>query len=102
MSDEGLTGFSMGRKTATGSDFGPWICRPESYGDAEELMNATLTALGKGKVYSGLFSDNKAAVAISERLPLFRMWSTKLMVLGKSRSYLQTDQIFGIAAFELG
>src|SRR4030067_1123577 len=49
VTDEGLSGFSMGRKTATGFDFGPWVCRPGSYGDAEELLNSTLPAFGQGE-----------------------------------------------------
>ena len=102
VSGQGLAGFSMGRGTATGFDFGPWVCRPEAFADAEQLLNATLSAAGQGKIYSGLFAENKAAVAIIDKLPLIRMWSTKLMVLGKSKCYRDIDQMFGIAAFELG
>ena len=100
--DEGITGLCMGRKTATGYDLGPWICRPSSLQYAQELLNATLSAAGPGRIFSGLFADNSAAVAISEKLPLFRFWSTKLMTLGKPRAYTDVGQIFGIAAFELG
>lgn len=100
--DKEIVGFSMARKTATGYDFGPWVCRPSAYHAARSLLNATLSACGPGKVYCGLFEENRPAVSITETLPLFKMWSTKLMVLGKSKCYPHIDQVFGIAAFELG
>lgn len=99
---EGIEGFSMGRNTANGFDFGPWVCRTGSPKDAEELLDAALSTARQAKIYSGMFADNRAAVTITEKLPLFKMWSTKLMVLGKSRCYPHTDQLYGIAAFELG
>ncbi len=99
---DGIDGFCMGRRTETGFDLGPWVCSNGSSGDADELFRATLSTYGQGKVYCGMFAENGSAVDISGRYPLFMMWSTKLMVLGKSLCYPRIDQLFGIAAFELG
>lgn len=97
-----IVGYCMGRKTATGYDFGPWVCPPGELELATELFNATLSSFGPGRIFCGFFAENGTAVAIADRLPLFRMWSTKLMVLGKGRCYPHIDRLYGIAAFELG
>ncbi len=97
-----LCGYCFGRVTDTGFDLGPWSCTTGLKSDAESLLRAVLSELGKGTVYFGLFQENKQAIEIVSSLPTVRYWHTYLMVRGAERFSGGVDKVYGVAAFELG
>jgi len=100
--DGSIVGFSFGRRTPTGFDLGPWVCLSGSKKDAEDLFSATVSSLGEGTVYLGVFVDNLTATEIADSFKKVRTWRTQLMIKGKERYDTDIDKLFGVAAFELG
>jgi len=100
--DGKIVGFSFGRRTLTGFDLGPWVCLSGSKRDAEDLFEATVSSLGEGTVYLGVFVDNLMATEIADSFEKVRTWRTQLMIKGKERYNTDIDKLFGVAAFELG
>jgi hypothetical protein len=100
--DGKIVGFSFGRRTPTGFDLGPWVCLSGSRKDAEDLFSATVSSLGEGTVYLGVFVDNLIAAEIADSFKKVGIWETQLMIRGNERYNTDIDKLFGVAAFELG
>jgi ribosomal protein S18 acetylase RimI-like enzyme len=97
-----IQGYILARPDHIGYNLGPWICLTGEAGDAEALFRTALSTLGNGKLYSGSFSSNRAALKIMEETPKIDRWRIPLMIRGKARYNTNTSKVFGIAAFELG
>lgn len=97
-----IVGFALGRTTSLGFDFGPWVCLTGNIEDAESLFNATMSSFGSGTVFLGIFADNPQAVQIADGMEKIRTWQTRLMIRGKDRYSSHIENVFGVAAFELG
>lgn len=100
--DGRLVGYVFGRPDHIGYNLGPWVCLTENEGDARLLMDAALSTFESGKICTGSFATNKAALKIMKDLPRINEWRIPLMIRGARRYRGSTQKFFGIAAFELG
>lgn len=100
--DGKIVGFILARPDHIGYNLGPWVCLTGDANDAESLLRTVFTGLGNGKIYSGSFSSNLAALRIMEEMPRINQWRIPLMIRGRARYHVDTSKVFGIAAFELG
>jgi GNAT superfamily N-acetyltransferase len=100
--DGRIEGFIFARPDHIGYNLGPWVCLTEEASDAEALFRTELSTLGNGKLYSGSFSSNGAALKIMNETPRLNQWRIPLMIRGRARYSTDTSKVFGIAAFELG
>ena len=97
-----IEGFIFGRPDHIGNNLGPWACLSGVEGDAEALFRTALSALTDGKIYMGAFTSNHAALKIANELPTINKWHIQFMTKGKSRYHVDTNKVYGIAAYELG
>lgn len=97
-----IIGFSLGRATPQGFDLGPWNCLTGSIVEAESLLYATMSSFGPGTMFLGIFADNLQAMKIAGGLSKIKTWQTTLMIRGKDRYSSHIENVFGVAAFELG
>jgi GNAT superfamily N-acetyltransferase len=100
--DDRIEGFIFTRPDHIGYNLGPWVCLTGAASDAEALLKTALSSIGNGKLYSGSFSSNQAALKIMDETPRINQWRIPLMIRGKARYSADTSKVFGIAAFELG
>ena len=97
-----IRGFIFARPDHVGYNLGPWVCLTDDPSDAEALLRTALSSIGNGKLYSGSFSSNRAALKIMDETPRINQWRIPLMIRGRDRYATDTGKVFGIAAFELG
>ena len=100
--DGRIEGFIMARHDHDGYDLGPWVCTTGNPKDAEDLFWTALSAMEDGTIYMGSFYKNEPALRITDHVPTVRHWKIPLMVRGKGRYEGDLDDLFGVAAFELG
>lgn len=100
--DGKIVGYALGRGSSLGFDVGPWVCLTGHITDAESLFNATISSFGAGTVFLGVFRDNPQAMEIADRMEKIRTWESRLMIRGKDRYSSHIENVFGVAAFELG
>lgn len=97
-----IEGYILARPDHVGYNLGPWVCLTEDPADASALFRTALSSIGNGILYSGSFSENRAALDIMDALPRVRQWRIPLMIRGEGRYNADRGKVFGIAAFELG
>lgn len=97
-----IVGYAFGRKTALTVDFGPWVCTTGRREDAAALLNRSMSSLGTGEAYFGVFDANREAMSLIEPIKKIRTWRTIQMVRGEERYQKHIDQVFGVVGFELG
>jgi GNAT superfamily N-acetyltransferase len=97
-----IVGFALGRASPMGFDVGPWACLTGDETDAESLIKTTISSYGAGTVFLGVFTDNRQAMEIVDRMKKTKTFQTRLMVRGKDRYSSHIENVFGVAALELG
>lgn len=98
----GLTGFIMARKTPFQYKIGPWICIPENYHTAINLLGAVLLEASNSKVWIGIPGNNAMARAIVENHGFKQTSNSYMMVRGITDQEELQEGIFAIGSPEKG
>ncbi len=97
-----LLGYALGRKTEFTVDFGPWVCTSRKTEDASALLTTTMSSLGSGEAFFGVFEENKDAIGLIDPITKKRTWRTVQMFKGEDRYQGHVDDVYGVIGFELG
>ncbi len=101
--DGRIAGFALARHDHEGYDLGPWACLTGDPKDAEALFDAVLSTLDDDStIYMGSFFQNENALRIIDKGKKIRSWRIPLMIRGEERYGNDLNNVYGIAAFELG
>ncbi len=91
-----IAGYVMCRRRENGYRVGPWVCNPENFQVARELLMKCWEAIGKDvKLYVGVPAVNKKAVKILQDFGFKQYSSSVRMRLGEK---LETERVGGILA----
>ncbi|MHA1448747.1 MAG: GNAT family N-acetyltransferase [Candidatus Hodarchaeales archaeon] len=97
-----LQGFIMAKWTPFQYKIGPWICLPENYHAATNLLGAVLKEASDSKVWIGIPSKNAMAVAIVKNHGFEQTSSSYRMVRGVTDQDELHEGIFAIGSPEKG
>lgn len=91
-----IVGYVMCRRAETGYDVGPFVCNPEEWQTARDLLARCVREVGsKTSVYLGVPAVNRGAVEMMEELGFEQYSKSIRMRFGKS---LRTERLSGVFA----
>jgi GNAT superfamily N-acetyltransferase len=99
MRDGALAGWGVIRPCRIGYKIGPLMAADRAA--AEAVLSALLAEVGNAEVFLDVPAINSDAVALAQDLGLAPVFETARMYTGTIRP-LRTEQVFGVASFELG
>lgn len=99
-----LAGYVLGRRTPIGFDIGPWYCDTGRWEDGAALLDSVLSSFPcGGRIDISPFASNRLVPRIIARHHKYRRAErVKLMIRGDMRYSSGSDDVLGVAGFELG
>ena len=99
-----IVGYAFGRRTPIGFDIGPWHCDTGRWEDGAALLDSVLSSLPcGGRVDISTFASNQLIPRIIAKHRKYRRAErVKLMIRGDMRYSSGSDNVLGVAGFELG